>query len=238
MNKTTINQFVQEIEEIGEKYLIGDFVKSLRRRLVRRGIDFWGGLGDMRGLVNPMVAIMQAKNSLSSEETLKVVAVMSDLRKKYRYDEYVRECDEARKNFLGERKNYFSTKLSSPSPIMEFREENEQVSIAETIEDFMGVGEAVISSWIDSVLSRIKPETLIMEYEDLDGEVHTMEVCHEPIRVTKDHVSAPLIDRYTGKTQFDSFLLRSFFDCKKKKWCYVPVRFIMNVKSPSSKETI
>lgn len=232
MKQTSINQFVQEIEKLGEQYLIEDFTKSLRRRLSRRGINFWNGMDSLRGLVNPTVAILNAKDGLNPADTLKVVQVMEDLKKKYRYDEYVQKCDETRRAFLTQRKNYFSTKMSTPGL------DSPEISLAEEIEDFMGVGENVISTWLDSVLARIKPETLVMDYEDLDGEVHSIEICHEPIRVTKDYVSAPLIDRYTGKTQFDSFLLRSFFDCKNKSWVYVPVRFIVSVKAPTNKEII
>lgn len=236
MNKTTINQFIQEIEKLGDEYLIGEFTKSLRRRLSRRKIDFWTGMETLRGLVNPMVALMSAKDALNSAETMKVIAVMGDLKKKYKYDEYVRKCDEARRQFLLQRSEYFSTKMGDP-----YSEDSSSMtdsSIMKDMEDFMGVGENIVGTWLDSILARIKPETIVMEYEDLDGEIQTIETCHEPIRVTKDFVSAPLIDRYTGKTQFDSFLLRSFFDCNEKKWKYVPVRFIVSVKAPSNKEII
>jgi hypothetical protein len=236
MNKTSINQFIQQIENLSYEYSIEEFTKSLRRRLSRRGIDFWSGMESLRGLVNPTVAIMRAKDALNSSEMMKVVEVMNDLKKKYKYDEYVKKCDEVRTTFLHERKEYFSAKLGAPQQGEPLHITND--SIMKNIEDFMGLGENIVGTWLDSILVRIKPETIVLEYEDLNGEIQSIEICHEPIRVTKDFVSAPLIDRYTGKTQFDSFLLRSFFDCNKKKWKYVPIRFIVNVKTPSNKEII
>jgi hypothetical protein len=98
----------------------------------------------------------------------------------------------------------------------------------------LGVSDVVLCNWMDSILARIKPEVLSVDYEDLDGNIKNANIRAEPVRVTMEYISAPLIDRYTGSSQFDSFLIRSFFDADEKEWIYIPVRFIISVKSANT----
>jgi len=224
----SLNQLTEKIDILSQEYSMGDFTKAFKRRLSRMKINFWDSLSNAKGLVNPVNAILTAKNSLTEEQMVKVLRVMEDLKQKYNYNEYVRKCDEIREEFLLERSDYFAAKMGKPLTI-----ENKG-KMSEVLHDMLGISDHVLCQWLDSILVKIKPEVLSIDYEDLDGNVKNSNVVCEPIRLTQDYVSAPLIDRYTGNSQFDSFLLRSFFDVDEKEWIYIPVRFIISVKSANT----
>jgi len=224
----SLRDLTERINSLSSEYSMADFGKSFKRRLSRMKIRFWESMSENKGLVNPVQAILTAKNSLTDGEMNKVLRVMEDLKVKYRYDEYIKRCDEAREEFLSDREEYFSSKMGKP-----ITEENSS-KMSTVLHDMLGVSDLVICNWLDSILGKIKPEVLGVDYEDLDGNIKNVNIRAEPIKVTKDYVSAPLIDRYTGSSQFDSFLLRSFFDADEKEWIYIPVRFIISVKSANT----
>jgi len=226
----SLNELTRMLDALSVEYSMKEFVASFKRRLSRMKINFWDTMGEKKGLVNPVHAILTAKNNLSEEQMLKVLRVMEDLKLKYRYDEYMDKCDKLRDQFLKERSDYFAAKMSKPINELD----NKKSKMSSVIYDMLGVSDVVLSNWIESVLSQIHPETLSIDYEDLEGNIKNASIRHEPVRVTFEYVSAPLIDRYTGNSQFDSFLLRSFFDAEEKEWIYIPLRFIVSVKSTNS----
>lgn len=227
----SLNQLTKMLDDLSEEYSMKEFVKTFKRRLGRVKINFWDSMADKKGLVNPVQAILTAKNNLSEEQMLKVLRVMEDLKLKYRYDEYMGRCDKLREEFLSERSDYFAAKMSRPMEDLD----GKQSKMSSILYDMLGISDAVLSTWMESVLVQIKPETLSIDYEDLEGNIKNASICFEPVRITSDYVSAPLIDRYTGNSQFDSFLLRSFYDAEEKQWVYIPLRFIIEVKSSNSK---
>jgi hypothetical protein len=224
----SLKELTQQIDALSQEYSMDDFAKSFKRRLSRMKIRFWESMADNKGLVNPVHAILTAKNSLSDEQMMKVLRVMEDLKEKYKYDEYMEKCDKLREQFLSDRSDYFASKMGKPLTL-----ENEG-KMSEILHDMLGVSDVVLCNWMDSILARIKPEVLSVDYEDLDGNIKNANIRAEPVRVTMEYISAPLIDRYTGSSQFDSFLLRSFFDADEKEWIYIPVRFIISVKSANT----
>lgn len=224
----SLNQLTEMIDALSQEYSMSEFTKAFKRRLSRMKIRFWESMSDNKGLVNPVHAILTAKNSLSDEQMLKVLRVMEDLKEKYKYDEYISKCDKAREEFLSDRADYFAAKMGKP---IELENEGKMSSV---LHDMLGVSDVVLCNWLDSILVKIKPEVLSIDYEDLEGNIKNANICAEPVRVTLDYVSAPLIDRYTGHSQFDSFLLRSYFDADEKEWIYIPIRFIISVKSANS----
>lgn len=227
----SLNELTRMLDELSQEYSMKEFLSSLKRRLSRMKINFFDQSSEKKGLVNPVQAVLAAKNNLSEDQLLKVLRVMEDLKVKYRYDEYMGKCDKLREEFLNERSDYFASKMSRP--ISEIDTKKSKMSTI--LYDMLGVSDVVLSNWIESVLVQIKPETLSIDYEDLDGTVKNANIRHEPVRVTLDYVSAPLIDRYCGNSHFDSFLLRSFFDADEKEWMYIPLRFIIEVKSANNK---
>jgi len=224
----SINDLTKKIDALHEEYSMGEFAKSFKRRLARRKIDFWNSMNENKGLVNPVISILKAKNSLSDEEMMKVLNILEDLKKKYKYDEYMQRCDEVREMFLLERADYFASTMKQ---VLSDPEGNNPFN---PLQDMLGASDNMFCTWLEDILRKIRPETLSVDYEDVDGHIKNANICFEPVRVTEDYVSAPLIDRYTGNSQFDSFLLRSFFDADEKEWVYIPVRFIISVKSANS----
>ena len=86
-----------------------------------------------------------------------------------------------------------------------------------------------MGDFIDKALNKISPSHIDIVYEDLNGKKISAKIKHKIPSVTKDHVEAPLIDRYHGINAYDSFLLRSYYDIKKNDWIYIPIRLIIKL---------
>ena len=147
----SLKELTEKIDTLSQEYSMSDFTKAFKRRLSRMKIRFWESMSDNKGLVNPVSAILSAKNSLSDEQMLKVLRVMEDLKEKYRYDEYISKCDKAREEFLSDRSDYFAAKMGKPVEI-----EN-QGKMSSVLHDMLGVSDVVLCNWLDSILAKIKP---------------------------------------------------------------------------------
>jgi hypothetical protein len=224
----SFNEFSNIIEEISNQYSIKDFIKDFKTKLIRRKIDFWKVLGTNKGFVNPVNEILRAKNELTPVEMKKVVQVIDMLKEKYDYQEFLKKCDLIRSKFLSERSDYFSLQMTN------FRGNARDEFV---MEDMLGIQDNVLCGWLDSFLGRIKPDSLKIEYEDLNGDIKSSRIAFKNVEITRDYVECPLVDRYTGSTQFDSFLLRSFYDVDMKHWIYIPIRFIISVDNASTSKT-
>jgi hypothetical protein len=224
----SFNEFSGMIEELSNQYSMKDFIKEFKTKLVRRKIDFWKVLGSNRGFVNPVNEIIRAKNELTPTQMKKVVQVIDQLKEKYDYDQFLKKCDAIRSKFLSERSDYFSIQMT-----------NFQGHVGDEflMEDMLGIQDNVLCGWLDSFLARIKPDSLKIDYENLDGEVKSSRIGFKNVEITKDYIECPLVDRYTGSTQFDSFLLRSFYSIDEKRWIYIPIRFIITVDNASTSKT-
>ena len=107
----SLKELTTKVNELSKEYSMDDFTKSFKRRLSRMKIRFWESMAENRGLVNPVHAILTAKNSLSDDQMMKVLRVMEDLKEKYKYDEYMEKCDKLRDQFLSDRSDYFASKM-------------------------------------------------------------------------------------------------------------------------------
>lgn len=153
-----------------------------------------------------------------------LITSMRTLVEKYRYMEYLRECEYARKVFFAERKDYFRNEIVITS------KSRKPIFSDDRIE------ELAISSWIDSKLIEIDPNPMYVKYEDLDGKIKEVSIMHKNYVFHEDYIEGPMIDKQSGHSNYDSFVLHSFYNKTEKKWIYVPVKLIIKLHSPYVEE--
>lgn len=227
----SLNDLSITIHEIGKRYDIDQYIDEFRSSMTKE-IDpkFWDEYEYLRSasssdIINPMDKLMLLSGAISDEDMEKVSKISKKLEKKYQYTDFLKECESARAAFLRERKTYFSMKVAK-----KHSEETGNGGLG-TYFDVTGMTDVMLAHWLDTILEKIYPKTLNLEYEDMSGKVVKTTISHKVCVVDREAVEAPLIDRYHGNNAYDQFLLHSVYDTKKRKWVYVPIRLIIAVKS-------
>lgn len=225
----SLNDLSITIHEIGKKYDIKNFVTEFRTSVKEINGKAWDEIDSVRptdvGEGTPLEKILLLSSILNDEDLQKLMKVSEKLNTKYHYDTFSRECETARKTFLDERDQYFSVKA------VRGNKQNDVGGLNSYVE-LTGMSDLMLSTWIYKVLERIYPYALEVEYEDLNGRIVKTEIVHREPIVMDGFVECPLIPRYHGSNGYDQFLLHSFYDRKKGKWIYIPVRLIVNLISP------
>jgi len=225
----SLNDLSITIHEIGKRYDIKNFVTEFKSSVREINNQAWEEIDTIRptdvGEGTPLEKIMLLSNILSDEDLQKVIKVSEKLNTKYHYDIFSKECENIRKAFLEERNEYFSVKAIKGSKQSDVGGLNSYVELT-------GMSDLMLGSWIRKILERIYPYALDIEYEDLNGRIVKTEISHRQPVVTENYVDCPLISRYHGSNGYDQFLLNSFYDRKKSKWVYIPIRLIVNLSSP------
>lgn len=217
------------IHEIGKKYDIEGYVKEFRSSLTSEiNPRFWDSLDGIRKGseaedASPIEKIMLLSSLITEDELEKVTKINKRLEQKYKYGDFVRECENARQAFLRERKSYFSVKVAK-----RHSDHSGNGSFGSYF-DVTCMTDIMLSDWLDSMMETIYPSHLDIEYEDIDGKRVKTKIAHRICVVTPDYVEAPLIDRYHGSNGYDQFYLHSVYDIKKRKWIYIPMRLIVSV---------
>jgi hypothetical protein len=168
---------------------------------------------------------MLLSSVITDDELEKVSKINKRLNQKYCYQEFLRECINARAEFLKERKSYFSMKVAR-----KHSDDSGNGGLG-TYFDITGMTDVMLAEWLDSVLETVYPNHIDIEYEDMNGDRVKTKIAHRICVVGKDYVEAPLIDRYHGTNAYDQFLLHSVYDIKKRKWIYIPMRLIVSMRS-------
>jgi hypothetical protein len=215
----SLNDLTIALHEINKKYKVVDFVEEYKK-----------AVGDASGFIleelkmdsttNPFQKLVNVSSKITDEMLEKLSFSTDGLTEKYNYNEYLDECSSLRQLFFKDRKNYFSSKV-----VVNSRKRDD----IQNIFDLSGTADVILGDFIDKVLSKINPSHLNIIYEDLNGNKISTKIKHKIPSVTKDHVEAPLIDRYHGINAYDSFLLRSYYDIKKRDWIYIPMRLIIKL---------
>lgn len=227
----SLNDLSITIHEIGKRYDIDQYIDEFRSSMTKE-IDpkFWDEYEYLRSasssdIINPMDKLMLLSGAISDEDMDKVSKISKRLQKKYQYTDFLKECESARSAFLRDRRTYFSMKVAK-----KHSEDTGNGGLG-TYFDVTGMTDVILANWLDTILEKIYPKTLNLEYEDMSGKVVKTTISHKVCVVDREAVEAPLIDRYHGNNAYDQFLLHSVYDTKKRKWVYVPIRLIIAVKS-------
>ena len=227
----SLNDLSITIHEIGKRYNIQDYIDEFKSSMTSEvNSKFWDEFDGLRSttaseVVNPLEKIMLLSSVITDDELEKVSKINKRLDLKYSYTDFVKECESARQAFLRERKSYFSMKVAK-----KHSDESGNGGLG-TYFDITGMTDVMLAEWLDSLLEKIYPNHLDIEYEDMNGKRVKTKISHRICVVGKDYIEAPLIDRYHGSNAYDQFYLHSVYDIKKRKWIYLPMRLIINVKS-------
>lgn len=227
----SLNDLSITIHEIGKRYNIQNYIDEFKSSLTTEvNPKFWDEFDTLRHttgceVVNPLEKIMLLSSVITDDELEKVSKINKRLEQKYGYKDFVKECESARQAFLRERKAYFSMKVAK-----KHSDDSGNGGLG-TYFDITGMTDVMLAEWLDSLLEKIYPNHLDIEYEDMGGKKIKTKITHRVCVVGKDFVEAPLIDRYHGSNAYDQFYLHSVYDIKKRKWVYIPMRLIVSVKS-------
>jgi len=215
----SLNDLTIALHEINKKYKVGDFVEEYKNAVGDASLDI---LDELRvdPTTNPFQKIVNISGKISEDMLEKLANSTEGLTEKYNYDEYLDECSGLRERFLKDRRDYFSSKVVT---------NNKKKDTIQNIFELSGTADVILGDFIDQALVKISPNHLDIVYEDLNGKRITTKIANRPPAITKEHVEAPLIDRYHGINAYDSFLLRSYYDIKKKDWIYIPIRLIIKL---------
>lgn len=213
-NENTIStypEFLNKIQELDEKYNLKSFSEEF--------VEIYKKCGDDALSFNDM--IFELKNNKKFKKYQKDFNL---LKKKYNYDSYIKECADTRKSFLNERKNYMFNNIK------QVKSSKKNSGLEDLIRDF--VEQKFIAKWIDSIIKSNKDKSPVkIVFENTDGKIKTIFAGYQGISLDPDFVEAPLIDRVIGKSLFDTFLLRGYYDTENKCWIYIPIKFIIKLET-------
>jgi hypothetical protein len=225
-DKNKLSDLLSQIEQLNEKYQIKQFIEDMKTVFKVINID---DTNIESFLKNPGTSIGHvvgdSLNPVDQQKFAKCLNQYQNLKKKYKYNSYMREGNALRKSFLDQRKHY----IFNSCKFIKFTTIGKTSAIEKLSIDF--AEQQFIAKWVDKLLKRIYPKTLTVEYEDLDGTIKTAELQHRRIIITRDYVEAPLIDRLFGEYLFDTFLLHSFYDVNTKSYIYLPIKFVVTLRS-------
>jgi len=215
----SLNDLTIALHEINKKYKVSDFIEEYKKVVENTSGSI---LDELRidSSINPFQKITNISSNITDEMMEKLLSSTEELTNKYDYIVYLEECNSLRETFLKDRKNYFSSKV-----VFNTNKKDEMQNIFE----LSGAYDVILADFIDKSIAKIEPNHLDIIYEDLNGKKITTKIRHKSPSITKEHVEAPLIDRYHGINAYDSFLLRSYYDIKKNDWIYIPIRLIVKL---------
>lgn len=221
----SINDLTAQILELNTKYNIKTFIEESIHIFEKYEHDKTK-IQKIYQDPNEMATFIQELD-IDKEGILEIVEETKKIQTKYHYMDYIQEAIECRAAYLKDRKNYYYNKIS----FMKSKE-------LEDILDLSFFEESMVSTWLLSALYANKDKVYEIIYEDVDGIIVLTSIQHKGIEISEnyDFVDAPLIDRSTGISSFDAFLLKSFYDVLQKKWILIPVRNIISIKSSKGVE--
>lgn len=230
-SKTTLADLMLKVKELDQQYSIPQFQVEVDKTFEKIHLTY-AGLNSMVFQNDPTEST--PPSDVTDADIESYIKKYESLKKKYNFEKYIKAGHQLRKKFLRERKTYLFNNIKIVTE-MDTKKTNayEKLSIDYSEQFF-------IARWIDKILDKITPNTLVLTYEDTDSKIKTIEIMKKDSVLTEDFVEAPLIDRIVGATIFDSFLLHSFYNVAEKQWQYVPTKLIIAMEhkanAPSQKE--
>jgi hypothetical protein len=232
-DKINLNELLVQIQELDKKYLIQDFSNEIKTLFSGMNIS----PENIEEIIKNPFSVFDQKigtdlESMDPKLFDTYINTYRDLKKKYNYDKYVKEGHALRKKFLQQRKSY----IFNSAKFIKFEIKGKCTILEKLNIDY--AEQYFIAKWIDKLLKKIYPNSLLIEYEDLSGAIKTAEIAYRKVELTADYVSAPLIDRFVGESLFDSFLVHSFYNVETDAYQYFPVKFIVNMRPKESSNSI
>lgn len=233
----TANDLTISVHGLYKKYNMIEYYKECcqlminyaPREMQKKLQDALDGADTNPFLVHESIIDFIEQSKMPTELAEKFVEDTMRIQMKYPFLQYSKECAALRKAFFKERKNYFFNTMQFLSII-----QKQPVSKEDEFFQIECFQDILLSKWIDETLKKISPKSLEITYEDLTGKIHTINVCHKEATFHDEYIEAPLINRKSGICIFDSLLLHSFHD--SKKWIYVPIPLIINIKGEGISE--
>ena len=196
------------IKVLSQKYCIDDFEAEFAD--IARS---FGASDDSleRGEYNPLILLEEGRK----DDYKQFMKAVETLDKKYNFQEFHDQCIHFRASFDEERKGYlYDNVLLGCAPMAFF--------FPPVIAD------QFFLEWLDGVVEQEfvkRQRTVLLEYENLQGETVRLEVGYKPDELTEEYVSCRPIDRMAGEFPYDAFLVRHFWN-EKLGWVPVPIHLI------------
>jgi hypothetical protein len=223
--KDNFNDLSSQVQQLNEKYQIKNFTEEIKTVFRTINIDEKNIESFLNNPSSGMYGYIYPLDNVDQKQLADCISEYKKLKKKYNYNSYVREGHALRKNFLQQRKNY----IFNSSKFIRFTTSGKMSPLERLNVDY--AEQQFIAKWVEKLLKKIYPNTLIVEYETSDGSTKSAELQYRKIEITKDFVEAPLIDRVFGENLFDTFLLKSFYNVQTNNYEYFPVKFIINMRA-------
>lgn len=230
MNKKieSANDLTILIHEQYKTYNIHQYYKDVYDMIIQFSKNKIEPISESLSNINTHKAILHyMEQSELTEEMSKIYEEkLKEIQSKYKFMEYTKKCSNIRKKFLSDRK-YLYTRIQYDK----ITDDNLSEIITSSILEFEDV---LFSNWVDSVLLKIKPGTINIEYEDLSGKIKNILTSYKEPELNIDFSNVQPINRYSGTALFDSFLVHYFYNLITKEWDAVPIRLITNITSNNS----
>lgn len=200
---TTARELTKAVKALAVKYLIDDFEAEFND-LARA----FGASDDSlkRDEFNPLLLFEEGRK----EDYKQFMKSLEDLDRKYHFQDFHDQCVYLRNAFDRERKsNLYDNVLIQCSPVMFFFPEE--------------LADQFFEDWLEGVMMQEK--SVLLEYENLDGDTIRLVVTHKEDELTEDYVDCRPINRYVGDMPYDAFLVRYFWN-EEQGWVPVPIHLI------------
>ncbi len=196
------------IKVLAQKYRIEDFEAEFA--LLAKAMGATDATLD-RGEYNPLVLLEEGRK----DDYKAFMKALETLDKKYNFQEFHDHCIHLRTLFDDERKDYlYDNVLLGCAPMAFFFPP--------------GIADEFFEEWLDGVIEAehmARDGSVLLEYEDLSGEMVRLEVHHKEDEFALEYTSCRPIDRLVGELPYDSFLVRHFWN-EEKGWVAVPIHLI------------
>jgi hypothetical protein len=202
----TANALTAIVSDLIESHKMEDFETEVKENALRCGATE-ESLKD--GTFTPL-SLLDAGRRDQYDEFIRFVETLDT---KYRYREFHEKATAIRNAFEDMRPSYlYSGLMQQCFPVSAF----------------LGpVGsDEIFVDWFDGAVRAEAPNPIRVEYEDLDGSFKTVTVVHKPDEFTLEYTSCRPLNRYSGSTPYDAFLMRHYYCPEQEEWIAIPIQLI------------
>ncbi len=199
----TAQELSRAIGELATKYRISEFEEEFN--------DIAKSFGASESNLknndfNPIFLLEEGRK----DEFKLFMSAVERLDRKYDFQNFHDQCVHLRQSFDRERKGYlYDNVLLQCVPMAFFFPPD--------------IADSFFEDWLDGIIDQ--EQSVLLEYESLEGK--TIQIVVEPKEddVTQDYVECRPINRFEGDTPYDSWLIRFFWNAESG-WIPVPIHLI------------
>lgn len=199
----TAQELSRAIGELATKYRISEFEEEFN--------DIAKSFGASEANLknndfNPLFLLEEGRK----DEFKLFMSAVERLDRKYDFQNFHDQCVHLRQAFDRERKGYlYDNVLLQCVPMAFFFPPD--------------IADSFFEDWLDGIIEQ--EQSVLLEYESLEGK--TIQIVVEPKEddVTQDYVECRPINRFEGDTPYDSWLIRFFWNAESG-WIPVPIHLI------------